>query len=490
MQSPMKSPAQTIDSRPGFGPLVLVATLLTLAAPLLGQAPPAVEERAVAFVRSVATGDTDVAWAALEANFDPAFVAERGPDLRRSLGILTSDLKGAQPVDVLLDGERLTVVARGGGHAATFRFGWTPSPPFLLTGLEVRPGEPEPAGGPGPSLPPTLSATELTHELGSFLEGLEGDRALSGTVLVAHQGEAVYRGAFGLADRGWGVPNRIETRFDVGSIQKLFTKTALAMLVAEGRLSLNDTLAERLPGYPNREVAEKITLRQLAEHSSGLGEIFTDEFRAAAKTRFREPADFFPLFADEPLLFEPGTSRSYSNAGYQVLGAVLAAADGGSFRTTLARRVFEPAEMTATGFFARDEPTPDLAVGYTRQTEDGSLRNNLYRLPVIGSPAGSSFSTVDDLLRFERALRTGRLLPAPWAAWVLTGADPADPEAEVALASFAGGVAGGAPGVSAVLEISGPWTVIVVANQDPPTAPRTATVLLRSLEGTRIVPSS
>lgn len=480
-----------VRGRPLGALLVLLSLAVLPATSLRAQLPPEVEELATAFVRALGGGDPDVAWSVMQETFDPRFLEEHGAVLRSGLAALTSDLEGIEPHGVLATPERIAIVARGGGHAATLRFGWTAEPPYRLVGLEVMPGEAEPlAEEPALSLGENVRVAALSEAVGAFLAEQAAAGELSGSVLVAYRGEPVFRAAYGLADRNGSIPNRVETRFDLGSIQKLLTKTAVASLLAEGRLSLDDTVARWLPAYPDPEVARKITLRHLAEHSSGLGDIFTDGFRDASKTRFREPEDFFPLFAHEPLLFEPGASRSYSNAGYQVLGAVVAAAAGAPFSQVVARRVFEPAGMEASGFFARDLPTPDLAVGYTRDTEDGSLANNLFRLPVVGSPAGSSFSTVDDLLRFERALRGGALVPAPWAAWVLTGAEPtASGRAADPLASFAGGYAGGAPGVSTALEISEPWTVIVLANQDPPAAPETARTLMRSLEGTRISPS-
>jgi CubicO group peptidase (beta-lactamase class C family) len=320
----------------------------------------------------------------------------------------------------------------------------------------------------------------VTRAIDAFVDEKVEETGFSGTVLIAKGGEVWHESAHGLAHRGYGIANHPGTRFDLGSINKIFTKVAVAQLAAAGKLGLDDTIADHLPDYPNPEVAARVTVRQLAEHTSGLGDVFVPAFTEASKTRFRKPEDFFPLFAHEPLLFEPGTGRQYSNAGYQVLGAIVAAASGMPYHDYVAEKVWAPAGMAATAFVARDEPTPDVAVGYTTRTEDGRLRNNLFRLPVVGSPAGSSFSTVDDMLRFAEALRGGSLVPEGWTAWLLAGDEPGaeapDPD-ELGL-----GFAGGAPGVNAMLRIAGPWTVVVLANQDPPVAGKLAQPLGNALE--------
>ena len=105
----------------------------------------------------------------------------------------------------------------------------------------------------------------------------------------------------------------------------MFTKIAIGQLLAKGRLSLSDTIADHLPDYPNAETAPRIHIEQLLNHSSGLGDIFTERYFRSSKALYRSPTDFFPLFADESLLFEPGKGSQYSNAGYMVLGAIIEA---------------------------------------------------------------------------------------------------------------------------------------------------------------------
>lgn len=419
---------KTICPRPTLTALLGTILVLALVAsgPALAQPPreaeARAEARALAFVRTVASGDATAAVALMSDNFTPSTLEAMPAEARAHiLERLTRDLEGATVDGVAIEGPELRVIAtRRDGHRVTFTFGFETATPYRLEGLSVALGDVDDGESGeddrGPDLRPGMSREEMAAAIGGYLDQRAARGELSGTVLVSLHGEPVFRGAYGLAHRGFGIPNHLGTRFDLGSINKLFTHVAVARLLADRKLSLDDTVARWLPDYPNREVAEKITVRQLVNHSSGLGDIFTDRFRTSSKTLYRRPEDFFPLFANEPLLFEPGTSRQYSNAGFQVLGAIVAAASGLPYSDAIQTFVFDPAGMRDTAFVARDEPTRDVAVGYTTHTDDGKLRNNLYRLPVVGSPAGSSFSTVDDLWRFVNALLGGELVPLEHAA--------------------------------------------------------------------------
>ncbi|MDX1385899.1 MAG: serine hydrolase domain-containing protein, partial [Thermoanaerobaculia bacterium] len=388
------------------------------------------------------------------------------------------------------------------GHAILFTFDFAPDDPEHIAGLSVEIGGGD-GGHGGGELPPLeipagAGEGEIGHALDGWLGGLAGRDRLSGAVLVSRHGRPIFTGAWGLASVEWQAPNRVDTRFDLGSINKSFTKVAIARLAAEGALHLDDTIADHLPGYPNPEVAGRVTIRQLVEHSAGIPDIFDDAFFRSSRALYRQPEDFLPLFAEKPLRFEPGTRFEYSNGGYMVLGAIVAAASGESYADYVERHVFGPAGMTATGFFARDEPVPNVAVGYTTRSlagephdgpgagserDEGSLRNNLYVLPIRGNSAGSAFATVGDLLLFDRALREHRLLDPAWTRWIFEDVEPtADaPPAATGPATVGIGIAGGAPGVSSVLESDGELAVIVLTNRDEPGAETVARSLVRAL---------
>jgi D-alanyl-D-alanine carboxypeptidase len=347
-----------------------------------------------------------------------------------------------------------------------------PQAPFGVHAMRVRAEDQPPAVvEPASQLP--LSEAAALEAIGTETDRRAKAGEFSGVVLVARNGEPVLRRAVGLAERSFSAPVTAETRFNLGSINKIFTKVVMQQLAEEGKLDLAAPLQRALPDYPNRAVAEKITLQQLLDHTSGLGDIFGQRYEDTPKSRLRSLQDYLPLFVDRPLEFPPGSQERYSNAGYVVLGLVIEHATGKSYYDAVRERVFARAGMTASESFAIDNLAPQVAMGYTRSTPgdgppspDAPLRSNLYTLPARGSSAGGGYSTVDDLLRFARALREGRLVKRN--SWQASGG----------LA-----IAGGSPGVNAALEDD--WgrgsTVVVLSNLDPPSAQSLATAARRLL---------
>ena len=351
-----------------------------------------------------------------------------------------------------------------------------------IDGLEVRVGGP-PGGHPGVlDLPTRGGDEEFKEALDTQLGELAAADRFSGVVLLARDGEVFFHRAYGMADRQSGRAVETPTRFDVGSITKLLTRIAIAQLAQAGELALEDTIARHLPRYPDAEIAARVTIQHLLDHSSGLGDIFNERWLEADRSRLIEPADFFPLFAGVPLQFEPGARRSYSNAGFVTLGAIVAAVSSQSYFDYVRERIFVPAGMSRSGFPVRDGSDPSIAIGYTRGGPTGGppgaggpLRPNLGMLPIRGCPAGSSTHTAADLFKLDRSLRTGKLLDPDWTAWVF-GADTVDEAAGYEI-----GIAGGGPGVSAGYESDGTITSIVLANLDPPAGEGLATELFRAL---------
>ncbi|HKO54818.1 MAG TPA: serine hydrolase [Thermoanaerobaculia bacterium] len=274
----------------------------------------------------------------------------------------------------------------------------------------------------------------------------------SGVVLLAKDGQPVMQRAQGLADPVKGIENRMDTKFNLGSINKIFTRVAIGQLAAAGKLSLDDTIRKHLPDYPS-PAADRITIQQLLDQKSGLGDIFGPRYEAAPPSRLRKLSDYLPLFVDKPLEFEPGTSQRYSNAGYIVLGLIIEKRSGQSYYDYVRDHITKPAGMTDTASYAVDEQVPNRAIG---QTKNGS---NTATLPGRGSSAGGGYSTAADMLRFAQALLADKLLDHKWTDWVFGGSGERNL-----------GVAGGAPGINAALEIAPPYTLVVLANQDPPAA--------------------
>ena len=283
----------------------------------------------------------------------------------------------------------------------------------------------------------------------------------SGVVLVARGGVPQFERAYGMADREAGRPNNLETAFNLGSINKFFTAIAIRQLAAAGKLDLDSSLARAWPDYANADVARRVTIRQILEHRAGIhGDIFG---APAGRTRHdvRSLADYFELFKSQPLQFAPGSRQQYSNAGYIVLGLLVERLSGESYYDYVQRHIYEPAGMTRTGSWPVDSLPANTAFGYTG--DSWPRTRNTERLPGRGSSAGGGYSTAHDLLRLINALRAGEIASAPPTGMV--------------------GVAGGAPGLNAVMEgdLPGEYDVIVLANLDPPAAERVAGIIRTAL---------
>ncbi len=332
--------------------------------------------------------------------------------------------------------------------------------------LRVEAGGPGEDGGGTPAEDPKSSDAEVASAAGEWLDRLASADLFSGVVLLARNGSPIFQKAYGLANRELQVPNTLDTRFNVASIGKLFTSAAIARLARDGRLSYSDAIAKWLPSTKIPS-ADRITVAQLLDMTSGLGDIFGPAYAATPKDRLQELSDYLALFETRPLLFEPGTGREYSNAGYVVLGLIIEKITGKPYREFVREAVFLPAGMNDTGLFATDEITPRRAVGYTRHEgvapgSSGARRSNIFLQPGRGSSAGGGFSTAGDLLKFAMAVKKGDL-------------PLAEPPGSPGGRTGAGGFAGGAPGSNALLEFNadGSLVAIVLANEDPPMAVKT-----------------
>lgn len=232
-------------------------------------------------------------------------------------------------------------------------------------------------------------------------------------IAVIVDGKRVYTQAYGLRDREQGLPVRTDTLFEIGSITKQFTAAAIVQLQEAGRLQLDDPLARYLSDAPH---ANEVTLRQLLTHTSGLHEYF-DGPEQEVDDLVTRPVRFEQLIAriaDLPLDFPPGSRRAYSNTGYALLGKVIEVVSGERYRDYLQHHILTPLGMTHTVTLADTDRLAGMAVGYRH--EQGVLQRSPYFHPDWSGPAGFLVSTLDDLARWDAALRGGKVVsPAGYA---------------------------------------------------------------------------
>lgn len=331
---------------------------------------------------------------------------------------------------------------------------------------------------------------QAVADIHSRLSRSAGEGKFSGAVLVALGDEIILEQAYGEANRDTGTPNTVTTRFRVGSLNKMFTATAVLQLEASGRLRLDETVGTYLTDYPSPEFARSVTLDQLLIHTAGAGNIFGPVFQTH-RLDLVEINDYVRIFGDREPEFDPGEKFSYSNYGYIVLGAVIKAVSRTSYHQYMRDRIFVPLGMDQTDSPMESDPPAGAAIGYT-QTVEG-LRPNTSTLPVRGTPAGGGLSTVGDLLRFGTALLDNKLLGPATTRRLTTGRVPMADDMRYGYGFIewtqAGkrlvGNMGSAPGMNALFQISAQdrRIVAILCNRDPPMAQVAGKLISQHLDG-------
>ena len=340
------------------------------------------------------------------------------------------------------------------------------------------------ANEPATGSPPAAAKTEpdVGKAIQSYLDSLAAENKLSGAIIVAKDGALIASKASGVANKSTNAPITLDTKFNLGSLNKMFTGIAITQLAQEGKLDFKDPINKHLPDYPNKDVGAKVTIQQLLTHTSGMGSYTNDKFRTE-RTKLTTIAAHFPLFVNDPLSFSPGEKFQYSNSGYMVLGAIIERVSGQDYYTYIREHIFRPAGMADSGFYEPGKEIPNLAMGYTRMDPDGKpteqVRENTDTLEIRGGPAGGGYSTVQDLVKFHVALRSFKLLNREYTELATTGkVDAPGPIGRYAYGFgdkvFEGkhivGHNGGWPGVAANFEMYPElgYTSVILMNSDPP----------------------
>jgi D-alanyl-D-alanine carboxypeptidase len=344
--------------------------------------------------------------------------------------------------------------------------------PEQVSSLRLQPA----ADVPAEYMPVRLDLASALAGVRERATKLADRQQFSGNLLIARGDERLLARSWGQANRERGVANDGATRFRIASMFKMFTAVAVLQLVDAGKLDLDGKLATYLPDYPNRDLAMRVSIRQLLTHSGGTGDIFTPEY-AARREQMREHADYVELFGQRKAEFTPGSATGYSNYGFVLLGAIIERVSGRSYYDYVQEHVFAPAGMTASGALPEQQVATRLSVGYT--VGDKGPRSNADSLPWRGTAAGGGYSTGDDLLRFVQALQTGTLLSPERLAQATTAQNG---DGWYGFGFIVGGEGrlrwfghdGGAEGMSASLRVYPElgYVVIGLANVDPPAAER------------------
>jgi CubicO group peptidase (beta-lactamase class C family) len=299
---------------------------------------------------------------------------------------------------------------------------------------------------------PAAEAATQRQELDRLITKYQQLNQFNGSVLVANEKGVILEKGYGSANFEWQVPNTPDTKFRLGSVTKQFTSMVIMQLVAEGKLQVEDPVTKYLPDY-RKETGDRITIAHLLNHTSGLPNYTS---RAFFQNDSRDPstvADFVKKFCSGDLEFDPGSKFNYSNSGYFLLGAVIEKVTGQTYAKALQQRIFDPVGLKDTGYDVSATVLPKRASGY--EALPGSYVNAPYLDMTLPYAAGSLYSTVQDLYRWDRALYGDTLLPAPLKqrmftpalsdyafGWKVKPVKLDDGKTEVATISHSGGING------------------------------------------------
>lgn len=272
-----------------------------------------------------------------------------------------------------------------------------------------------PASGRAQAVPGAASKTAtsspsgrvLAAKVDEYLNAAMKVKRFAGTVLIARNGQPLVSKGYGMANIEDGAANTPQTKFRLGSVTKQFTSMAVMMLQEQGKLSVSDLACKYVPDCP--AAWQPITIRQLLTHTAGIPNYTAlPEFRNFARTRMTVPA-IVDLFKNQPLDFTPGEKYSYSNSGYILLGYIIERASGKTYQDFLRENIFGPLGMVNSGY----DGTMLLihrAAGYAFDANSNSEINSGYIDMSVPHAAGALYSTVGDLLLWDQALYSERLL--------------------------------------------------------------------------------
>lgn len=292
----------------------------------------------------------------------------------------------------------------------------------------------------------TEAQSDVTAKLDKLINEYHKMDLFSGTVLVVQNDKILFGKATGYADNKNKTPNNMETVFNIGSIQKTFTQELIKMLIDEGELKYSDKLGQYITGFEDTR-AEDATIEQILTMKGGFGDFVMIPAIQEYSGDFTSINDFLEVIKKEPLHFNPGADRQYSNSGYVILGGVIEKVTGKTYEEFLKERILDPLQMRNSYYVRGSVSKPNKASGYVVSPDGRIFQPRGFDL--APTPAGSMYSNVYDLHKFSDYLwgkNTGPMRNA-----------------------FAGGL----PGWNSVMGMFGSnkeLTIIVLSNYDEPSA--------------------
>jgi len=255
------------------------------------------------------------------------------------------------------------------------------------------------------SLVLSVAAQNLEKEIDEIVSSAYIDSEPGVAILVAKNGQSIYRKAFGKANLELDVAMKPENIFELASITKQFTAVAILMLEEKGKLKVEDSLTKFIPDYPTK--GKKITIHHLLNHTSGI-KSYTSMGLSELARKDMTPTELIDYFKNEPMDFDPGEKYQYNNSGYILLGHIIEVVTKDTYENFIENQIFKPLGMISSRYGSMIELIKNRATGY--QKDDKGFRNADYLSLTLPYAAGSLMSTIDDMLKWQNSLKTHKLI--------------------------------------------------------------------------------
>lgn len=252
-------------------------------------------------------------------------------------------------------------------------------------------------------------AQDKVQKIDELLKTYNDYNQFNGSVLVAENGKVIYKKGIGMANMEWDIPNTPDTKFRIGSVTKQFTAALILQLVEEGKVKLDGKITDYLPDY-RKDTGNKVTIHHLLNHTSGIPSYTNAKFFQEDSRNYYSVEDFVKKFASGDLEYEPGKTFRYNNSGYFLLGAIIEEVTGMPYAQVLKENILDPVGMTNTGYDDHAAIIEKRARGYEKTPE--GFRNASYLDMSLPYAAGSMYSTVEDLYKWDQALYGDKILSA------------------------------------------------------------------------------
>jgi len=244
-------------------------------------------------------------------------------------------------------------------------------------------------------------------ELDAMLSKIYKENEPGASVVIIKNNQTIFQNSYGMADVELSVPINDNMVYRIGSLTKQFTAASIMKLIEQGKLKLSDQIDNYLPDFPTR--GQTITIENLLTHTSGIGNFENLEKSMMESTgKSLTVEQIIDFFKNQPSEFDPSSAYSYSNPGYILLGAIIEKISNVTFQEFVKTEIFEPLEMNNSYYGDATLIIPGRVKGYHR-TEDGFVNAEHFN-SAIPYAAGGLASSMDDLIKWNNALRSGEVV--------------------------------------------------------------------------------